>query len=400
MPDAKTRVTQARNNLILGHPFWGTLSLNLDVVEDSNVETFGVDGKTLRYSPEYAESLPFDQIVGSLAHEVMHCALGHHARRGKRDLHDYNVAADYVINPLLLDEGFTLPAGVLVDSRFRDMSVEQVYTIVHGERRQREESQAGDDGTGTVQGDAPSGVGVGEPGKATFDVGGTGSFSDGPGEGSPATQGELAEQSREWEIATMQAAAAARAAGTLPGSAQYTVDEIKRPKIDWRDVLREFVTVRAQSEKSWIPPNKRYIAQGLYLPGSSGLRMGELVVVVDSSGSTFGPMLTAFNDELNGIVEDIEPAKTHVLCWDTREQGFETYERDDLPIKISPRGAGGTDFSGIWPYLEERGIDPTCLVCLTDLDLRRFGDEPDYPVLWCSTSKTTAPFGDVVRLTL
>ncbi len=50
--------------------------------------------------------------------------------------------------------------------------------------------------------------------------------------------------------------------------------------------------------------------------------------------------------------------------------------------------------------LAEQGIDPACVVCFTDLDCRDFGQTPGYPVLWCLTLKTAAPFGEVVKLTL
>jgi predicted metal-dependent peptidase len=204
---------------------------------------------------------------------------------------------------------------------------------------------------------------------------------------------------RDWEIATMQAVAAAKAAGQLPGAGQWIADQIRRSKINWREVLRDFVNAASRSEVSWVPPNRRYVYQGLYLPGPTGRRMGEMVLLVDTSGSIWGPLLDAFGDELNGILEDMQPEKVHVLYWDAEFQGHAEYEVDDLPVKIEPAGGGGTEFDGVWAWIAQQGIDPACVVALTDLYCS-FGEDPGYPVLWCSVAGSVAPFGDIVKLQL
>jgi len=387
-----SRITEARNSLILGQPFFGALSLRLAVAADPAVATMAVDGKTLSYNPEWVEALPFDQLVGVTAHEVMHCAAAHHARRGGRALKRWNKACDYAVNPLLVEAGFTLPPGALNRPDFAGLSAEEIYTRLACEDPGGDSAAAGQDRAGGAAGAGAAG----EPG----DIGGCGSFTDGPGDGVPATEAELSEQAREWEIATMQAAAAAKGAGQLPGAGDWLTRQITRPKISWEEVLREFVTQRATTEYSWARPNRRFIHQGLYLPSRESKRLGEIVVVVDSSGSTWGPMLDAFAAEFNGIVEDMRPERTHVVYWDTRLQGHETFEAEDGPITMAAKGGGGTVFAGVWPWLDQAGLDPECVVFFTDLVCSRFGTEPAYPVLWCSTLKTAAPFGEVVKLTL
>jgi predicted metal-dependent peptidase len=48
----------------------------------------------------------------------LHCALGHQCRRGQRDPELWNEAADLAINPILIGNGFTLPAGALIEPEF------------------------------------------------------------------------------------------------------------------------------------------------------------------------------------------------------------------------------------------------------------------------------------------
>ena len=73
--------------------------------------------------------MSLDQIKGVIAHEVMHCALGHIARRDGREVEQWNVACDLVINPLLLESNFVLPDGALVDQNFMGMGAEELRTF-------------------------------------------------------------------------------------------------------------------------------------------------------------------------------------------------------------------------------------------------------------------------------
>ena len=78
------------------------------------------------------------ELEAVLAHEVLHCALGHHCRRGGRDPQLWNEAADLAINPILIGNGFTLPAGALLDPAFNNLSAEEIYARLID--RSREES--------------------------------------------------------------------------------------------------------------------------------------------------------------------------------------------------------------------------------------------------------------------
>jgi len=436
------RVMQARTHLVINHPFFGALALRLKL-DQAPIGTMDVDGKTIRYDPAFTKTLTFDRLVGVMAHEVMHCAAGHHARRGGRDPGEWNVAGDMAINPLLIMAGLTLPEGALldptmVDDRGLPLGAEVIYTRRKQQRPQlppepqeeEEDEEPEDEGGDEEQPHAPGqgaddGEGQGEqdggeedqqqqgqgsgaegPGEGQGDAekpgnfGGCGSFRDAPVEDGDDSKAAQAEQAREWEIATMQAVAAAKGAGSLPAAGEWLVGEIQAPKIDWREILRDFVQVRARSDATWSRPNRRHLHRGMYLPSRDDKELGELVVITDASGSTWGPLQDVFATELNGIVEDARPRTTHVVYWDTQCQGHEEFEPDDLPLTLTARGGGGTVFEGIWDWIEEHEIDPACVVVLTDLDLTRFGAEPPYPVLWASTLKTFAPFGEVVQLTL
>jgi Putative metallopeptidase domain len=120
------RIQKARTALLLDHPFFGSLLFRLKGRECRSIPTMATDGVSLYYNPEFVDTLNSATLAGVLAHEVMHPALHHHVRRSGRDSGRWNEACDYAINPLLLDAGLSLPEGILIDNRFREMSAEQI----------------------------------------------------------------------------------------------------------------------------------------------------------------------------------------------------------------------------------------------------------------------------------
>ncbi len=131
------RIQKARTTLLLDHPFFGSLLFRLGGQASGSIQTMATDGVSLFYNPAFVETLNAAELAGVLAHEVMHPALQHHTRRGKRDQERWNMACDYAINPLLLDAGLTLPKDVLIDHRFRGMSAERIYNLIEEQQLRR-----------------------------------------------------------------------------------------------------------------------------------------------------------------------------------------------------------------------------------------------------------------------
>jgi hypothetical protein len=57
----------------------------------------------------------------------MHVALAHHCRRGERDAQLWNQATDYAVNPILINNGISLPNDALIDPAFYDLGAEEIY---------------------------------------------------------------------------------------------------------------------------------------------------------------------------------------------------------------------------------------------------------------------------------
>jgi predicted metal-dependent peptidase len=198
-------------------------------------------------------------------------------------------------------------------------------------------------------------------------------------------------------VKVAQAAQAAKMMGKMSANMQRLVDEVLQPKVDWREVMQKFLVKARTDQRSFARFNRRFIAQGLYLPSVSGEQMGEVCFAVDCSGSIDQKTVNQFASEIKRVKEDLMPERIHVLYFDSEVSHVESYEQhDDLDIK--PHGGGGTDFAPVFDKIIELGINPVAIVFLTDLCCNSFGDQPDAPVLWVTTDPGKAPFGEVVEM--
>jgi len=98
--DEYLEVTRAR--LLGRYPFFGILAISLPLVPDEHTETAATDGARIYYNPAWFEQLRRQDdgyVMGVLAHEVMHPAMGHLWRRGERNAPKWNVAAPAAARP-------------------------------------------------------------------------------------------------------------------------------------------------------------------------------------------------------------------------------------------------------------------------------------------------------------
>jgi predicted metal-dependent peptidase len=355
----------------------------------------------------------------------MHCALAHHCRRGVRGAQIWNQAADYAINPILIGNGITLPKDALVNPAFADLGAEEIYArlpkqgqdFTQAQPPQQSSAQTGAPGSGsnalgqtpqtTPQQMPPSPQPLAKqqsvlPGISdqSFSArpGGFGEVLDAAGEDDrPASPAELSRQIHEWAISTEQALCSARACGHLPSGIERPLEEARQSEHDWRAILRDFIAATNPSDYRWTPPNRRFVSSGLYLPSVERSGVGEIAIVVDTSGSIGTEELEQFAGEVTAISNEAQPELVHVVYCDAAVQSAEEFGPSE-PIKLLPKGGGGTNFVPPFRWVEENGIPLKCLIYLTDLCCNSFPDPPDYPVLWVTDSHRTAPFGETVRI--
>jgi predicted metal-dependent peptidase len=397
---ASRAVSRARAELVMAQPFFGTLALRLKVAPNEDMDTIGVDGVTITYNPAFVLSLPPAELTGVVAHEVMHCALAHHVRRGARDPEQWNAACDYAINPIIQKAGLHLPDSALIDPAYDGMSAEAIYSKLP-QKPKSPKGQQGGAGQGQGQGQgqpqpqpsASNGQGQGQ------DTGGTGSVQDHPNAKGKADQ---ATEETNWQVATSQAAAVAKAAGKLPGNIAELVAEQNAPKHDWKEQLRDFISARAPEDFSWRRPNRRFVGTGVYLPSLDGHRIGAIGLVIDTSASVSAKELEAFRAELQGIFEDARPEAIRVIQCDTRIAEDRVFDPVNEELEFTAKGRGGTDMVPAFDAMMEGGeVEVEALICMSDMEMD-FPKDPGVPVLWVSTSgpdsRYVPSYGQVIHL--
>ena len=427
--ESARRVSDCVTALLQDQPFFGSLALRLPIRADAARETLASDGRELRYSPQWVADTGADFVKTAIARVVLACALKHHTRRDKRDPGRWQQASQLVTHGLLRDAGFTLPPEA---EAWDGISVEQAYDRLPepqdggGQDDRAEEPpsaasgagdpQTGDPGTQDASNDSsqPEGDDGGDgsaTGKApSVDPAGTGEVMDAAARNdgdAPAAgaQTDVNAEEQAWDEAMHQALNLAKAQGMAPGAVEEAVRDAHRNTLDWRSLLRRYMTAAAARDYTWSVPNRRFIDSGLYLPSMRSEAMGTLAVIIDTSGSVDTDVLAAFWSEVREIATEIDPERVLVLQVDAAVQDEQHYAPGELPERIIVKGRRGTDFRPGFARLAERGERPACCLYFTDMECDRYPEiEPDFDVIWCDWSDRTGvhrkppPWGEHIRL--
>ena len=366
---------------------------------DDNIPTACTNGRDERYGRAFVKELSDKELNFLVAHEGYHKMYRHLTTW--RKLHDEdhslaNSACDYVINLQLqdIDPSETLIAMPrykdgphkgkrmgLCEERFRDMNTKQVFDILKQEKKEN-----------GGQGDSD--------GEGGFDVH---DWADAKN----MTDAEKKELLKEVDQAIRQGIMAhQKIAGTGAGGLDRELEGLLEPKVDWREVLREFVkaTCNAKDTSSWRKVNRRFLSTGTYMPSMIGEKVGHIVIGIDTSGSIGGSELAEFLSEVKAIAEDVNPEVVDLLYWDCEVARHEVYEGSEVSSIIQstkPRGGGGTSPSCVSAYLKEKGIKPECIIILTDGYVGGdWGSDWTAEVLWCIVggSSDIAPNGKTVHV--
>lgn len=139
---------QMLNNTLLGvrqkFPLLDTTLEGLEIVATDEIPTCCTDNEKVLCNPKFLESLTHEQRVFALSHEVLHVAFDHILRSKDKDLYDWNMATDAVINKILKDNGLPLIDGVIDMDEAQGKSAEEMYEIIHNPDNNKENSQEQD----------------------------------------------------------------------------------------------------------------------------------------------------------------------------------------------------------------------------------------------------------------
>lgn len=186
-------------------------------------------------------------------------------------------------------------------------------------------------------------------------------------------------------------------AGALPGSLQRLVGELLAPRVPWRQVLREFIRQQCRDDYTFAHPNRRYSSARVVLPSLHSERMGRLAIGVDTSGSITQRVLEEFQAEIQAALDECQPETIEVIYCDAAVRGTQEFTPGDV-VRLDAKGGGGTKFAPVFAHIAAQGEEPVACVYLTDGCGPMPDQEPEFPVLWASTERTSFPFGQVVAV--
>jgi predicted metal-dependent peptidase len=414
-PEIETKLAAARTRLILDKPFLGALALRLPLVaaDPKWCATSVTDARCLYYNPAFINNLSLEQTQFVLAREALHCALSHFARRQHRIKSRWDIACEYSINPLLVNDGLTPPPATIVIAAYDGMTAEEIYPFIEDDDKDDEDSEqeksaqdSNPDQSGSQQGKENRKGGEGKTPQENDPQSGGDSDSElqdelqgvyGAARPDPLSASELDALSTQWQQRMAGAALQAQQAGKLGGALGRLVGEMLQPKLPWRMLLARYMTQLARDDYSYTRPSRR---EGEMIMPSLRSSQASIEVVLDTSGSVNNEELHEFLSEINALKTQLRASVTLHAC-DTAlsKDGpwfFEAWEEFKLPQEFT--GGGGTDFRPIFDWLKFNGKAPDMLLYFTDAEGAFPATEPHYPVLWLVKGKAPVPWGQRVQL--
>ena len=141
--DVELKLSAARTKLIIDKPFLGALVLRLPMIKANPnwCKRTATDAKSFYYNEDYINELSVEQTQFILAHEALHCALSHFARREHRIKYKWDLACDFAINPMLMKDGLIPPSETLYLREYNDMTAEEIYPLLSDEENKETQDQ-------------------------------------------------------------------------------------------------------------------------------------------------------------------------------------------------------------------------------------------------------------------
>jgi len=172
--------------------------------------------------------------------------------------------------------------------------------------------------------------------------------------------------------------------------------------LGWPDLLRQWLT--SKSRCGWDAPFNApiYSTTGVVGAGRRNKKAGEIVLVLDTSGSIGQHTYDRFLQEAQAVLDELKPERLHLLSVSHVVADVVTLQEGDaVPNKL--KGGGGTAFKPAFDWVRDNVDDMDVMVYLTDgwsCDLQTL-PQVEFPLLWLTTQRAVADFkvGEALEIT-
>lgn len=367
MSSIEQKISQAKAKLLVDYPLFGTLASKLKLSLNDDIESFKSNGIKLEYNSDFLAELTDKELEFVFANGAMHASLAHEARKNGRSGWLWQLATDYAINDMLVENGLEKPHRAHYSKRFSGMYAEEIYAELKEDILRDELEYEADD---------------------EEDV------EDNADKQNNSQNSELSQEEQLFGEFAKAKLDEAQKDGEIPASMARFFNLTCKSKIDWRDELKAALDKFYRDDYTLLPPSKKLLYSGIYLPSSKSQRF-KFVVAIDSSGSVDEALLGTFLSELNFIMNTFSNFQLDLLVCDDKIQTHKTFYSGDI-LHVEIKGGGATDFRAVFEFIESELEDVKLLLYFTDLDGVFPKSEPNYEVKWIAPKEIEVPFGEVI----
>ena len=311
--DVMDRIIVARIGLLLRHPFFGNMATRLRIQSaDDWLPTAAVDGRNLFFNTQFFNAMSNQEIEFVIAHEILHCVFDHLTRREDRDPQIHNIAADYIVNNLLVrDRIGQKPTFIdcFQDFKYDGWSSEEVYDDIYEQAKENGKElleQLGELLDEHLDWE-------GEGGEGEEENGGNGNKSTKQPKYSKEQLREIRDEIKE----NMMTAAQSSGAGNTPKEVERMITQLTEPKMNWREILRQQIQSTIKNDFTFMRPSRKGWHMSAVLPGQNFDETIDICVAVDMSGSIGNKQAEDFLGEVQGIMDEYQDYNIKLWCFDT-----------------------------------------------------------------------------------
>ena len=410
-------------------PFYSSVYEVMDKECREDIPTMAVSADKFLYNQKFAESLPFDEFVFVVLHEIAHISLMHPVRINGRDPELWNIACDLYVNKLLDDE-FSLggksnrhgtsayvkmpDSAVYWDQiSVNDDAVDTIYDELYQQAKdngyfnkislkdladalenqndsdnsqsqdkagqnnsEQDQSEQENNQQGNKQGNKQTGNSLSK--KFTLKRNGKEwSMNIGPrtieidlvpGDNGKSSIEDEAAARKLLQNAQVRNALTNRQAGEGKGVLERLCEKMLESKLDWRKLLRKYLINYTQNDLGFSKPDKRMYWQDAIYPGpipGHGGKVKDVKVCIDTSGSISDEDFAEFAGHINKLLNQYK-VDAELIYWDADIQTVGKFKNLKEFKRVNVMGGGGTDPSCVYKYFDKQRTKPVVTLMLTD----------------------------------
>ena len=404
------RLLLSRMRILVRHGFFGLLLMHMKFSLDEGLDTAATDGMRIYFNPAFLEELSDSELDFVMLHEILHVELKHCVRGKEFEAERFNIACDIVVNSNILLSNNNDVSSITLEKYGEAMhttpngeegskyTAEEVYKMLPDSCQPGQASEGG-----TTKSDKSGGKI-----KSKTDQSGNPGFDD------HSMWNQNRDNNDIWDQWTKRICDAAKAIeirdpsntrGLIPACIQRILKDLRKPQIDWRTILTDFIQEDVV-DYSFTPPDRRFDDSPFFLPdfNEKDEKVEDILFMIDTSGSMSDDMITAAYSEVKGAIDQFDGKLQGWLGFFDAAvvEPIPFTDEDELKL-IRPAGGGGTSFEIIFRYVTEFMQErlPVSIIVLTD----GYAPFPDVsitngiPVLWLlNNMEVEPPWGKVARI--